>query len=196
MKYLKTFEGKYDDITYGEVKGYDSKKIENNMRIKLFEDITDAGDFKPRISKEELLRKDRQNKIDEFDTYFKNLEILKGYIDALNISKEINKVMLSYAIILHNFIILERIYSEEVEQSGYEINKYLNLDSHLSYQEYTINKVLIELYGPSHKVRNNVETINRVKPIGNFLSSNPEMYNRVYTEDEIDMLIQSNKYNI
>ena len=104
--------------------------------------------------------------------------------------------MLSYAIILHNFIILERIYSEEVEQSGYEINKYLNLDSPLSYQEYTINKVLIELYGPSHKVRNNVETINRVKPIGNFLSSNPEMYNRVYTEDEIDMLIQSNKYNI
>ena len=165
------------------------------MRIKLFEDMTD-GDFKPRISKEELLRKDRQNKIDEFDTYFKNLEILKGYIDALNISKEINKVMLSYAIILHNFIILERIYSEEVEQSGYEINKYLNLDSHLSYQQYTINKVLIELYGPSHKVRNNVETINRVKPIGNFLSSNPEMYNRVYTEDEIDMLIQSNKYNI
>jgi len=162
-------------------------------RIKLFEDMMD-GDFTPKKSKSELLRKDRKSKIDKFDTYFINLKILKGYIDLLEKSYEINKIMLTYAIILHNFIIVERQFSDLINGAGYPINKHLDITKSTS--TYWINRKLVELYDPEHIVRNNVESIERLKVVDEFFSNNPEIYTRVFTEDEIDILIQTNKYNI
>lgn len=162
--------------------------------LKIFEDVAYWGDESKKPTKEEKLRRSRQDKIDEFDSYFKNLKILKSYIDKLSKSYEINKIMLTYAIILHNFIILERRFSNEVKKNNCEINKYLDIAENSS--TYWINAKLVELYDPEHMVRNKVEKLDEVKPIGDFLKSNPEIYKRVYTEDEIDILLQSNKYNL
>jgi len=156
-------------------------------KIKRFENVMWGDKSQKPYSKEELLRRSRVEKIDEFDSYFKNLKILKSYINTLEKTYEINKIMLSYAIILHNFIILERYYIELVEKERYEINKYLDIVENDN--SYGVSKKLIELYDPEHKVRNNVEAIDRLKPIDDFLKDNPEIYKRVFTEDEIDMLI-------
>ena len=166
--------------------------------LKLFEDMTDGGRrhiHNPKKSKEEELRKSRQDKIDDFDTYFKNLKILKNYIDQLDRSTgEINKLILYYAIVLHNYIILERRFSSVVPEN-LKINKHLDIVE-IPSSTYWINSKLVELYDPEHIIRNNVEEFSEIKEIRHFLDKQPEIFKRVYTEEEIDFLLQSDKYNL
>jgi len=131
--------------------------------------------------------------IEKNSLYFKNLKILEGYINILEKYLPVDSIILSYTIILHNFIILERYYLDLIKKERLEINKYLKLEN--LYDINQITKKMIDLY-EIDDVRYNVEKINRLKVIDNFLSDNPEIFKKVFTEDEIELLIQSNKYNL
>jgi hypothetical protein len=102
------------------------------------------------------------------------LSILKSYIHILKNSKEDYDLAISYFIILHNFLIVERGFFEDVKLHNKEINKYLKLEK-LNNEKDVYNKFL-ELYDTNNIVRNNIETIDNIDSVGEYLSKRPELY--------------------
>lgn len=127
--------------------------------------------------------------------YIKNLDILKNYVDVLSNSNDINlnNILLKYAIIIHNFIILELIF-DIIKKNNYIINKHLSLRN--TNNEYLINNILFKYYDPENIVRNNIEKMNYLKKVNDFLNNNSDIYNRLYTIDEINIIIDTNNYNL
>lgn len=102
------------------------------------------------------------------------LSILKSYIHILNNSKENYDLAISYFIVLHNFLIVERGFFEDVKLHNKEINKYLKLEK-LNNEKDVYNKFL-ELYDTYNIIRNNVETIHNIDSVGEYLSKRPELF--------------------
>jgi len=102
------------------------------------------------------------------------LSILKSYIHILKNSKENYDLAISYFIVLHNFLIVERGFFDDVKLHNKEINKYLKLVK-LNNDIDVYNKFL-ELYDTNHIVRNNVETIDNIDSVGDYLSKRPELF--------------------
>ena len=113
---------------------------------------------------------------EKFDWYDINdkLSILRSYIHILDNSKENYYLAKTYFIILHNFIIIERMFSQEVKAAGKEIDKYLKLENLHSASE-VYNKFL-ELYDVKSEVRSNVETLDNIEEIKQYLNKNPKVY--------------------
>lgn len=105
------------------------------------------------------------------------LSILKSYIHILKNSKENYDLTISYFIVLHNFLIIERGFFEDIKLHNKEINKYLKLEK-LNNENDVYNKFL-ELYDTNNTIRNNIETIDNIDSIGEYLSKRPEIYNRL-----------------
>jgi len=77
--------------------------------------------------------------------------------------------------ILHNFLIIERMFYEDVKLANKEINKYLQLEK-LDSEEEVYNKFL-ELYDNEKSIiRINVETLDNIEPIGLYLKANSKVY--------------------
>ncbi len=111
------------------------------------------------------------------DTWYNiddKLSILKSYIHILKNSKENYDLVISYFIVLHNFLIVERGFFEDVKLHNKEINKYLKLEK-LNNEKDVYNKFL-ELYDTNNIVRNNIETIDNIDSVGEYLSKRPELY--------------------
>jgi hypothetical protein len=102
------------------------------------------------------------------------LSILKSYIHILKNSKEDYDLAISYFIILHNFLIVERGFFEDIKLHNKEINKYLKLEK-LNNEKDVYDKFL-ELYDINNIVRNNVETIDSIDSVGEYLSRRPELF--------------------
>lgn len=102
------------------------------------------------------------------------LSILKSYIHILKNSKEDYDLAISYFIVLHNFLIVERGFFEDIKLHNKEINKYLKLEK-LNNKKEVYNKFL-ELYDTNNIVRNNVETIDSIDSVGEYLSKRPELF--------------------
>lgn len=102
------------------------------------------------------------------------LSILKSYIHILKNSKKNYDLAISYFIVLHNFLIVERGFFDDVKLHNKEINKYLKLEK-LNNDIDVYNKFL-ELYEINHIVRNNVETIDNIDSVGDYLSKRPELF--------------------
>lgn len=105
------------------------------------------------------------------------LELLKSYIHILNNSDDDYELAKTYFIILHNFLIIERGFFDDVVASGKQINKFLNLKK-LNNASEVYNKFL-ELYDINHKVRNNVETFDNIESVRQYLSKRQEVLNRI-----------------
>jgi len=163
--------------------------------IKLFEDSLEWYD---EPSKEEKIRKSRQSKIDEFDTYFKNLKIIKNYIRTLIYQRnhESDNLSMSFFRELYNYLIIERKCFDEVQSANLELNKYLDLKNLTS--EKDIYDVFVELYDPEHIIRNNMENFDRLATVSEILKNN-EVYSKLLTENEVDRMIleiEAKKYNL
>lgn len=105
------------------------------------------------------------------------LKILKSYIHILDNSGIDNKLIRNYFIILYNFLIIERMFSDDVIKHGKEINKNLKLD-----KLNNINDVIQkfnELYDRYSIIRNNVETFDNIDIIRKFLSGRTDVYNKL-----------------
>lgn len=125
------------------------------------------------------------------------LKILKKYIKNL---KELEKTkfynpdefnielsIIQYFIILHNFLILEQKYYNEVKTANKEINKYLELED-----TNDINKIknkFKELYDSNNNIRFAIETFDSIEPIRIFLKNNRYIYNKLLRK-------YNNKFNI
>jgi len=102
------------------------------------------------------------------------LSILKSYIHILKNSKEDYDLAISYFTVLHNFLIVERGFFEDIKLHNKEINKYLKLEK-LNNEKDVYNKFL-ELYDTNNIIRNNVETIDNIDSVGEYLSRRPEFF--------------------
>jgi hypothetical protein len=102
------------------------------------------------------------------------LSILKSYIHILSNSKENYDLVISYFICLHNYLIIEREFFEDIKLHNKEINKYLLLENFNS--ETDIYNTFLELYDIYNIIRNNVETLDSIDIVRDFLSKRPETY--------------------
>lgn len=105
------------------------------------------------------------------------LSILKSYIYILKNSKKEYNLAISYFIVLHNFLIIERQFFEDVKLHNKEINKYLKLEK-LNNENEVYNKFL-ELYDVNNIIRNNIETLENIDSVGKYLSKRPELFRKL-----------------
>lgn len=106
------------------------------------------------------------------------LKLLKSYVHMLKNSEGINyDTAAKYFTILYNFLIVERMYFDDVVASGKQINKFLNLEKLNSVDE--VYKKFLELYDSHSKVRFAVETFDSIESVRQYLSTRrPEIYDK------------------
>lgn len=116
--------------------------------------------------------------ITKYDNWYDmsdKLYLLRSYINILKNSDKDYQLAISYLMILHNFLIIERMFYEDVKLANKEINKYLQLEK-LDSEEEVYNKFL-ELYDNEKSIiRINVETLDNIEPIGLYLKANSKVY--------------------
>lgn len=86
-------------------------------------------------------------------------------------------IYLRYFIIIHNFLLIEERFKNEVIQSNKEIDKYLDLENTTD-----VSKILDkakELYDPNSKVRFAIETFDSIEEVRLYLKENRE---KVYSK--------------
>lgn len=104
------------------------------------------------------------------------LKLLKSYIHILGDDEKYN-LYSTYFIIIHNWLIIERMFYEEIKLANKEINKHLELEKLNTVQE-VIDK-FTELYDPYHNVRFGIETLDSIESVRNYLSERPELYKKL-----------------
>lgn len=104
------------------------------------------------------------------------LKILKSYIHILGDNEDYD-LYRKYFIIIHNWLIIERMFYDEVKSDNKELNKHLNLEKLNSVKE-VIDK-FTELYDTYSNVRFAVETFDSIESIRKYLKERPEVYNRL-----------------
>jgi len=107
------------------------------------------------------------------------LKLLKSYIHILENSGKMDDVNYdtakTYFIIIHNWLIIERMFYDEIVQANKELNKNLSLEK-LSSDEEVMDK-FFELYEPNHLVRFATETFDSIQPIREYLDKKgPQIY--------------------
>jgi hypothetical protein len=116
--------------------------------------------------------------ITKYDNWYDmgdKLYLLRSYINILKNSDKNYQLAISYFTILHNFLIIERMFYEDVKLANKEINKYLQLEK-LDSEEEVYNKFL-ELYDNEKSIiRINVETLDNIEPIDLYLKANSKVY--------------------
>jgi len=105
------------------------------------------------------------------------LKILKSYIHILDNDKKDHDLAKTYFIILHNFLIIERMFYEDVVKSNKEINKNLDLERLKSVDD--VLKKFMELYDNYHIIRNNAETFDSIESISLFLKDRPTIFQKL-----------------
>jgi hypothetical protein len=112
--------------------------------------------------------------------FTKNQKRLREYIKILKESGDYNRLnlIITYFIVIHNFLYLENEYFDIVKLSGKEINKYLNLPK-LESLEDVINK-FNELYDTNSKVRFSIETLDSIEEIRLLLPKLKDFYSKIY----------------
>ena len=102
------------------------------------------------------------------------LEILKSYIHILNNSQKEYNLAKTYFIILHNFLIIERMMYADVKEAGKEINKHLNLEK--LNNEKDVYQKFLELYDNNSHIRFAVETLDSIESVRQYLNNNSHVY--------------------
>lgn len=95
------------------------------------------------------------------------LKLLKSYIHIIDNADGDYDLQRQYFIVLHNYLIIERMMYDIVKLAGKEINKYLHLEKLNSIDE--VNAKFLELYDVHSPVRNNVETIDNIDEFKDYL---------------------------
>jgi hypothetical protein len=106
------------------------------------------------------------------DSYIENIGLVDDSQlkkDSMNIDTAIN-----YFTIIHNFLIIERMYSSEVKQANKELNKYLQVKKMNNIDD--VLEEFFKLYDINGKVRLAVETFGSIENIRVFLKNRESVY--------------------
>jgi hypothetical protein len=106
-----------------------------------------------------------------------NLELLVNYIYILNSSGDNYNIPKTYFTIIHNFLILEDYFFNDVVIAEKEINKYLNLVELNSVEE--VYRKFLELYDTTSIIRYHIETFDSIQIINEYLTKNPEIFTKL-----------------
>jgi len=112
------------------------------------------------------------------------LNLLKSYVHILDNNRRNANLTLSdvelddtpyeisknYFIVIHNYLIIERMFIDDVVASGKEIYKNLDLERLTTTEE--IYTKFFELYDIWHPVRNNIETFNNIESVRQYIKAN------------------------
>jgi len=105
--------------------------------------------------------------------YEKNLKILKHYIKILKTESntDIISIPIKFFIILHNYLVLEKMFQEELKVGcgSIMLNEFLHIEWYNNSKE--IYETFEKLYDPNHIIRNNMEKFNEIPIISDFLFS-------------------------
>ena len=80
----------------------------------------------------------------------------------------------NFIVILHNFLIIEYLFQNEISDARYDINKHLYLYNLETVKE--INDFILDISRMSHIIRDNIESFNRLVIIDDFLKETPEIF--------------------
>jgi hypothetical protein len=105
------------------------------------------------------------------------LSILRNYIYILKNSKKDYNLPITYFTVLHNFLIVERMFFDDVKLNKKEINKHLKLENLRNIKD--VYKKFLELYNTDSVIRINVETIDTINSIKKYISIRPELYSNL-----------------
>ena len=147
---------------------------ETNFKYLYIKENTMSEEMRKQIDKVKNWKQFLNENKDTWYDIDDKLSILKSYIHILKNSKENYDLAISYFIVLHNFLIVERGFFDDVKLYNKEINKYLKLEK-LNNEKDVYNKFL-ELYDRHNIIRNNVETIDNIDSVGEYLSKKPELF--------------------
>lgn len=99
------------------------------------------------------------------------LYILKSYINILkNANDDKYQIAINYFIVIYNFLIIERMFYNDVVISNKEINKYLELEK--LYDDQQVYDKFLSLYDTNNIIRNNIETIDSIDSVNDYISKN------------------------
>lgn len=99
------------------------------------------------------------------------LYILKSYINILkNANDDKYQIAINYFIVIYNFLIIERMFYNDVVISNKEINKYLELEK--LYNDQQVYDKFLSLYDTNNIIRNNIETIDSIDSVNDYISKN------------------------
>lgn len=153
-----------------EVEGFIENRILEEVEIELTGLVDDSGPNLPRYG-------DRLNSISENNNWYDidpKLKTLKSYIHILNNNRNNSLLAKTYFTILHNFLIIERMFYDDVKLAGKEINKHLNLEK--LNNERDVYQKFLELYDTNSHIRFAIETFDSIESIRQYLNNNPEVY--------------------
>jgi len=113
-----------------------------------------------------------------------NRYIIRKYLRALSVSKNVNGYMrtdtavaIKFFIILHNSLIIEDTYYDQFAIANQQINKYLNLQ-----KSWRVDDVLSEfykVYNKGSKVRNSLDRIKYVEEAKLLLEKEPMLLRKL-----------------
>lgn len=105
------------------------------------------------------------------------LKTLRNYIKILNKEYSDSDIIVRYFLIIHNFLIIENLYSDEIERVGKGLNKYLSLPDT---NDISVIENLFKVYYDNYsKVRFSVETLDSIDEVRNFFNRNPNIFTKL-----------------
>ena len=106
------------------------------------------------------------------------LSILKNYINILKQNpKENYNIAIQYFTFLHNILIVECDFLEDIMLCNKEINKHLKLEE--LYNDSDVYDKFLELYDIHNIIRNNIETLDSINILHDYFSKNPKLFNEL-----------------
>ena len=153
---------------------------ENIMSKEMRKQINKVKNFK------HFLNEDKHYEIDDKLKFLKSyIHILKNsddYVEKINLSgddvnaKSINiDTAINYFIIIHNFLIIERMFIDIVTKSNKNINKHLQLSR--LHNENDVMDLFFKLYDNNSLVRFAIETFDSIEEVKLYLQKHKNVYN-------------------
>jgi hypothetical protein len=112
------------------------------------------------------------NEVYEWYDIDNKLKLLKSYYHILgnNPSNDNADLAKTYFRLIYNFLIIERMFSEDIKQANKELNKNLELPKLDNIDD--IYNLFLKLYDPDSEVRFAIETFDSVESVRVFIENN------------------------
>lgn len=105
------------------------------------------------------------------------LKTLKNYIKILKKKYNDSDIIVRYFLLIHNFLIIENLYKDEIDNSNKSLNKYLSLPDTNDISD--IENLFNIYYDRYSKVRFSIETLDSVDSVRNYFNENPNIFTKL-----------------
>jgi len=98
-----------------------------------------------------------------------------------------------FIIILHNFLIVEHLFQNEISDARYELNSKLNLSNIETKEDITI--FINYISSMNHQIRHNIEAIPGLRIIHDFIEQTPEIYELDNNGNNVAIRMKNGSFN-